>query len=101
MGPIPSDSCIELRIKRNDEQGSRQQFIASVQQLDVTKYTILEHVWFGVAFRKLGTSTGRDDDLTWAPCVWADFDNVPDKVGLLDRLKRFEAPPTTMVDSGG
>lgn len=101
LGPIPEDSCIEFRLKKNDEKGTRREWHTSVATVDPPKYAHDEHVWFGVCLRKAGATSGKLDDVTWATCVWADFDNVVDKDSLVARLTRFPHPPHYIVDSGG
>ncbi len=99
FGSIPADSCIEVRVKRNEDHGSRQLFLADPSPLRVDEFPDDAHVWFGVSLRRLHTGSGKADDLTWATCVWADFDHVQNKTALVKRLKTFG--PTFLVDSGG
>ena len=101
LGPLPRDSCLEVRRKHNSDQGIRQEFYDSIQGLYPSRYSRDEHCWFGVCLRRRGTRTGRATDLTWAPVVWADFDNVEDKAALVEQLLRLRIPPTHIVDSGG
>ncbi len=101
LGPIPDDSCLEIRRKRNDEQGSRQEFYTSIADLNLSSFNLHEHCWFGVCLRKRGTRTGRAPDLTWAPVIWLDFDSVQDKDAVVKMLLQFKTPPTHIVDSGG
>lgn len=101
LGPLPQDSVIELRVKKNDEQGTRQSFYTSIDQVNIEQFGFDEHVWFGVALRRRGTTRGDTNALTWAPLVWADFDNVEDKDAVVAKLRKFQVPPTTIVDSGG
>ncbi len=99
FGSIPTDSCIEVRVKRNEDPGARQLFLADPSALRVDEFPDDVHVWFGVSLRRLHTGSGKADDLTWATCVWADFDNVQNRTALVERLKAFA--PTFIVDSGG
>jgi len=103
FGPIPLDSCLEIRRKKNATKGTVQTFHPKVSDVQVDRYDLDEHVWFGVALRKLGLG-GRREDLTWVNCVWADIDtykSTESQEQVLQRLARFEVPPTAVVDSGG
>jgi len=97
LGPLPADSGIEVRLKRNDEDSVRRQFFTALGDIDIEGFGAEENAWFGVALRRRGTKTGKAGDLTWATCVWADFDHVEDKSAVVDKLKRFQLPPTMIV----
>lgn len=101
FGPIPEDSCVEIRVKRNGESGVQRSFITDPQSLRVDGFPHDANVWFGVCLRRRGTTRGTGGDLTWASCVWADFDQVADKQGKIQQLRRCETPPSMIVDSGG
>src|SRR5437879_154097 len=101
FGPIPQDSCIEVRTKRNDQPSIQRVFLPNPSTLRIDQSPPDTHFWFGVCLRRLGSAQGRTEDLTWGVCAWADFDNVPDKDDLVHRLKRYQHPPSFIVDSGG
>lgn len=101
LGPLPPDlAAVEIRRKRIGEQGTRQEFYASVD-VDLSNFDPAENVWYGVCLRKKDTRTGKAADVALAPVIWLDYDSVEDKDAVVRRLLEFEVQPTHIVDSGG
>lgn len=103
LAPLPADSCIEIRHKKNGDKKAASDWVTSIAALRALAWPVEEHVWFGVALRARDKQDGAHTGLTWATCVWADFDRVEDKDGLVGALVAGKGlyPATYVVDSGG
>jgi hypothetical protein len=104
LAPLPADSAVYIVRKRNDEDPRQELMGRLVDDAFPTRINPTENIWFGTVLRHRNATNGTRANLTWASCLWADFDGVADKDALVEKYRGGAdgvPAPTFIVDSGG